>query len=239
MNGRCSCLREQLLALKDWTEQTMGVRKEQCGMNHIQPMRYFAISQLRKMRAGLRITFIGNSHLFRGTFPRELAKMHFLCCLDRAEPVWCITAENKLKQTTFFLLLGLLMWNLWSLQIAICGTVEEPGGLKCLLEQSVCISGRIFVRLELSTVVLLSPSLSFSPRPCGWLLHVYKSPGTHAYIPERARWVSLARLITITSPRPVGSSQLITKHTLWAWSLLFVNSVHIMLSRNATWKKCM
>lgn len=87
-------------------------------------------------------------------------------------------------------------------------TVEEPGGLKDLMEQSVWISCRTI----LSTVVLLALSLSL--RPCGWLLHIYKSLGMHAYIPEQARWVSLARLITFTSPRPVCSSQMITKHTL-------------------------
>lgn len=103
------------------------------------------------------------------------------------------------------------MWNVWVYKLQFT-TMEEPGGLKDLMEQSVWISCRIFVRLELSTVVLLSVSLSL--RPCGWRLHIYKSPGTHAYIPERARWVSLARLITFTSPRPVCGSQLITKHTL-------------------------
>ena len=160
------------------------------------------------------MTFIGNSHLLRGAFPRELAKMHFLCCLGRTETVWCITAQSKLKQTMFFFILpALLMWNIWVYKLQFT-TVEEPGGLKDLMEQSVWISCRIFVRLELSTVVLLSPSFLLSLRPCGWLLHIYKSPGTHAYIPERARWVSLARLITFTSPRPVCSSQLITKHTL-------------------------
>lgn len=66
--------------------------KEQCRMNHVRPMRYFAISQVWKMRAGLRIAFIGGSHLLRGAFPRELAKMHSLCCLGKTETVWCVPA---------------------------------------------------------------------------------------------------------------------------------------------------
>ena len=66
--------------------------KEQCRMNHARPMRYFAISQVWKMRAGLRIAFIGSSHLLRGAFPRELAKMHSLCCLGKTETVWCVPA---------------------------------------------------------------------------------------------------------------------------------------------------
>ena len=102
-----------------------------------------------------------------------------------------------------------------SLQVCNLQLGEEPGGLKDLMEQSVWISCRIFVRLESSTVVLLSPSLSLSLRPCGWLLHIYKSPGTQACVPERARWASLGSLITLTSLRPICSSQMITKHTLW------------------------
>ncbi len=47
-------------------------------------------------------SFIGNSHLLQGAFPRELAKMHFLCCLSETETVWCITAQSKLKQTMCF-----------------------------------------------------------------------------------------------------------------------------------------
>lgn len=141
MNGQCSCLCEQLLSRNDWKEQTVGGRKEQCGMNHMQPMRYFAISQLWKMHAGLRVTFIWKSHLLQGAFPRELVKMHFLCCLGKTERVWSITAESKLKQTTF---LTLLMWDIWVYKWQFTN-VEEPGGLRDLMEQSVWISCRMIL----------------------------------------------------------------------------------------------
>lgn len=53
-------------------------------------MRYFVISQLRKMQAGLGIVFIGNSQLFQDIFPRELAMTYFLCCPEKAEAARCI-----------------------------------------------------------------------------------------------------------------------------------------------------
>lgn len=141
------------------TERTLGGRRENnAGWIIFSLWGILQFHNFKKMHAGLRITFIGNSHLFQGAFPREPAKMHFLCCLGRTETVWCITAESKLKQTMFFcffLLSALLMWNFWVYKLQFT-TVGEPGGLKDLMEQSVWISCRIFVRLELSTVVLLS-----------------------------------------------------------------------------------
>lgn len=137
---------------------------------------------------------------------------------------YCIK-ETEVDNVFFFS--SLLTWNLWVYKLQLT-TVKEPGGLKDLMERFVWISCIIFVRLELSTVVLLSPSLSPSAwGPCGWLLRIYKSPGTHAYIKEWARWVSLARLITVTSLRPVCSSQPITKHTLWG--MISLVCAHVML----------
>ena len=93
------------------------------------------------MYAGLRITFNGESHLLWGTFPRELAETHFLCCLDETETAWCITVleERKLKQTMF---LTLLMWDIRVYKLHFT-TVEGPGGLKDLMELSIWISCRI------------------------------------------------------------------------------------------------
>lgn len=140
--------------------------REQCGMNHMQPMRYFAISQLWKMHAGLGIAFIGQSHLFRGVFPRELAKMHFLRCLCRTDTAWWITAPADSGVSSF----SFVYLEFVSLQVAIyncVGTGLGGGGLKHLMEQCVWISCRIFVRLELSSVVQFAPSLPCSLRPCG------------------------------------------------------------------------
>lgn len=95
-----------------------------------------------------------------------------------------------------------------SLQLAIykCG---RTSGSKDLMQQSVWVSCRmIFFFFFLLT-------LSLSLRSCGWLPHIYKSLRMHAYILKQAGWVSLARLITFTSTRPVCSRQIITKHTLW------------------------
>lgn len=191
------------------TEKIGQSRLRESGKNNsgriIWTMRYFVISQLWKMQAGLGIVFIENSQLFQDIFPRELAMTYFLCCLEKAEAARCIGVQNKLKLSLFLLLRALFTWNLWAHKLQFT-TVKELGGLRDSMEQSVWISCRIFVRLELSTVVLLTPSVCLSPRPCGWLPYIYKSPGTHAYVLKQARWVSLARLITFTSPQPVCSS---------------------------------
>lgn len=53
------------------------------------------LKKKKEMHAGLRIPFIGNSHLCQGAFPRESAEMHFLGCLGKTETVWRVTARSK------------------------------------------------------------------------------------------------------------------------------------------------
>lgn len=131
------------------------------------------------------------------------------------------------RQGFFLPVSALLTGNLQVYKLQFT-TVEEQGGgggLKDLMEESLCISCIMFVSPKWSTVVLLYLYLSLpllphffclfvSLRPCRWLPHVYKSPGTHAYIKELPCWVSLARLITVPSLRPVCSSQLRTERPL-------------------------
>lgn len=124
-------------------------------------------------------------HISQGTHSHTFSK---LSGQSRSSVVYWYIKQTKV---VIFLLLLLPLWALFmwifyfyflSLPIAIYNYERTRGGLRDLMEQSVWISCRIFVRLELSTVVFLTPSVCLSPGPCGWLPYIYKSPGTHAYI---------------------------------------------------------
>lgn len=143
------------------TEQTLGGRREQCGDESYSAYEVFC--NFTTLKNACRIK---NHFYWKFTsVPRRISQGALQRCILSA--VWAgqkqygvlVRKVNSSRQCVFFFFQRLLMWNFWVYKLQFTA-VEEPGGLRDLMEQSVWISCRIFVRLELSTVVFLSLSPS-------------------------------------------------------------------------------